>query len=91
MNSLSEWFSQWLKIEVIARELLPEEAKKQLTDRQYSRSDVTDGLLNTIDEKGITFAFAYNDSCHCHPEYSTAYVTVSWDDIEKKLGHEVSV
>jgi hypothetical protein len=85
MSNTSEWFSQWLKIEVAARELLPAEAKKQLADRQYNRSDVWDGRLNTIDEKGITFAFEYNDSCHCHPECSTAYVTVSWDAIEMKL------
>jgi len=83
--SMSEFFAQWEKIEPACRALLPGAAKKILSRREWDRVDLDDFHVFNINEDGVEFCANYNDACHCHPEMQSAFVTISWNEIEQKI------
>ena len=36
-----------------------------------------------IDYDGLSIEYSYNDSCNCHPEYTTNQFCIPWEFIEK--------
>ncbi len=84
-DELVLFVEKYKKIEAAARALLIIQAQKKLSHREYDRVRLEDFHLSAIDDYGITLTAEYNDSCGCHPEYQTAYVSIGWDDIERRL------
>lgn len=47
------------------------------------RSRWTECKFADADEFGFNIEYEYNDSCNCHPEYTTDYFTIPWEFIER--------
>lgn len=89
---IQEFLDAYRRVESAGFALLHDNAKKQLSQREYERTyyatsvgPASDFGLTRIDDDGLTFSVEYNDACGCHPEHNTAYVRISWIDIEEQL------
>lgn len=47
---------------------------------RYSWDECT---FDYADDSGFNIDYQYNDSCGCHPEYTTGYFTIPWEFIEQ--------
>ena len=72
-----------------AQALIPNAINDQLTKRERDRCSGEEWNLSGIDSDGITYRCEYNDSCHCHPEWQTATVYISWEQINHKINADL--
>lgn len=70
---------------VAVHDLLPAAAKAQLSEREFERVDLTMAEVVDVNEQGALVKMEYNDSCGCHPEMQSAYVTIAKDTLEPLL------